>query len=98
MPVCQLADSCLFYQCVLPDLRQIAPHLETIFCCDRYSKCARYRVHRRFGQENVPLALFPNDSFNVRKGARQHLCFSLEIPSDPPETARTKRRDVLCPI
>ena len=67
MPVCQLSDSCLFYRHILPDLREIAAHLETTFCRNTYAKCARYRVHWRFGQENVPLALFPNDSFDVRK-------------------------------
>jgi len=63
---CTISSTCWFYRHIMPDLKEIAPHLESTFCRNNYTGCARFLVHAQFGPENVPLGLFPIDTFSVR--------------------------------
>lgn len=61
MGVCELCDTCIFFNDKMPDMPDVAEYLKDKFCRKNFEKCARYRIYREFGRENVPASLFPNE-------------------------------------
>lgn len=65
MPVCELCDTCLFFNDKMPDMPAVADFLKEKFCRADFVACARYRIYLEFGRENVPTGLFPNEEAMV---------------------------------
>ncbi|MBL0224804.1 MAG: hypothetical protein IPQ16_04270 [Geobacteraceae bacterium] len=62
MPVCELCDTCLFFNDKMPDMPAVAGFLKDKYCRGTFEVCARFQVYREFGREHVPDGLFPNES------------------------------------
>lgn len=61
MVVCELCDTCIFFNDKMPDMPDVAGYLKQKYCRKDFDKCARYRIYKEFGRENVPANLFPNE-------------------------------------
>lgn len=61
MPVCELCDTCLFFNDKMPDMPAVADFLKDKYCHGDVGACARYRIYEEFGRSNVPAGLFPNE-------------------------------------
>lgn len=46
MAGCDLAQSCWFYQKMMPDLPATSRYLKNHFCLGHYAECIRYQVHK----------------------------------------------------
>lgn len=66
MPVCELCDSCIFFNDKMPDMPAVAEFLKDKYCRDDFAVCARYQIYQEFGRENVPAGLFPNEESMVQ--------------------------------
>lgn len=66
MPVCELCDTCIFFNDKMPDMPAVADFLKDKYCRGTYDICARFRIYREFGRENVPAGLFPNEEAMVQ--------------------------------
>lgn len=40
--------------------------MKNMFCMGKYAECARYLVYKKYGSENVPNDLFPNEYIRAR--------------------------------
>lgn len=61
MTPCELSDSCIFFNDKMPDMPDVADYLKDKYCRLHFEKCARFRIYKDFGRENVPTSLFPNE-------------------------------------
>lgn len=61
MAKCELCDTCIFFNDKMPDMPDVAEYLKDKYCRNIFEKCARYRIYKEFGRENVPAGLFPNE-------------------------------------
>jgi len=65
MGVCELCDSCIFFNDKMSDMPDVAGYLKDKYCRKDFEKCARYQIYKEFGRENVPVNLFPNEEEQV---------------------------------
>jgi hypothetical protein len=66
-PICELCDSCIFFNDKMPDMPAVAEFLKDKYCRSGFDACARYRIYKEFGRENVPTGLFPNEEVMVQE-------------------------------
>jgi len=59
--ICELCDTCIFFNDKMPDMPAVAGYLKDKYCRDNFGACARFRIYGEFGRENVPDGLFPNE-------------------------------------
>jgi hypothetical protein len=45
----------------MPDMPAVAGYLKDKYCRGDFEACARFRIYKEFGRENVPPGLFPNE-------------------------------------
>lgn len=65
MAICELSDTCIFFNDRMPDMPAVAGFLKDKYCRNGFEACARFRIYREFGRENVPAGLFPNEEVLV---------------------------------
>jgi hypothetical protein len=63
MSYCEILDSCYFYKHELSGIPCTYKHMVDKYCRGDYKKCARFIYAKAHGRNNVPLEMFPNDSF-----------------------------------
>ncbi len=63
---CDLRASCFFYNELLKDMPHTTEHLRDRYCNGDYAHCARFVISRRYGMDNVPTYIYPNDDFAIR--------------------------------
>ena len=61
MAICELSDTCIFFNDKMPDMPAVAGYLKDKYCREDIEACARFRIYKEFGRENVPAGLFPNE-------------------------------------
>lgn len=61
MPNCELIATCVFFNDIMPDMPDMAELMKDKYCRDDNNRCARYRVFKALGREEVPSDLFPID-------------------------------------
>lgn len=61
MGICELCDTCIFFNDKMPDMPDVAGYLKDKYCRRDFDACARFRIYKEFGRENVPDGLFPNE-------------------------------------
>ena len=61
MAICDLSDTCIFFNDKMPDMPAVAGFLKEKYCHGKFDSCARFRIYREFGREHVPSSLFPNE-------------------------------------
>ncbi len=61
MPDCELLSTCDFFNDLMPDFPATSEFLKNKYCKGIYCECARYRVCKVYGRENVPKGLFPQE-------------------------------------
>lgn len=61
MQICELCDSCIFFNDKMPDMPAVAGFLKDKYCRADFAACARFQIYIEFGRENVPAGLFPNE-------------------------------------
>ncbi len=71
MTVCELCDTCLFFNDKMPDMPAVANFLKDKYCRGNFETCARYRIYQEFGRCNVPSGLFPNEEELVSRIAAE---------------------------
>ena len=59
---CELLAGCIFYNAKISVVPITAKRMKREYCKGDNSTCARYRVFKALGRENVPENLFPNDT------------------------------------
>jgi len=67
MPICELIDSCAFYN---RELRISSERQEAYikrFCKFDQSQCARFKVYKTLGKEKIPSGMLPNQ-FEMASG------------------------------
>lgn len=69
MLICDLNETCIFFNDKMPDMPDVAGYLKDKYCRGRYEECARFRIFQEFGREHVPAGLFPNEEFLVAETA-----------------------------
>jgi hypothetical protein len=62
MPDCECLESCLFFKTIITDMPATVEIIKRKLCRTDNTNCARYRVLRVLGEENVPDELFPSDN------------------------------------
>jgi hypothetical protein len=66
MSICELCDTCIFFNDKMADMPAVADFLKEKYCRADYAACARYQIYLEFGRENVPAGLFPNEEGMVQ--------------------------------
>jgi hypothetical protein len=61
LAICELSDTCIFFNDKMPDMPAVAGYLKDKYCREDIKVCARFRIYKEFGRENVPAGLFPNE-------------------------------------
>lgn len=61
MVICELCDTCIFFNDRMPDMPGVAGYLKDKYCRNDFEACARFQIYKKFGRENVPDGLFPNE-------------------------------------
>ena len=67
MTDCELISGCIFFNDKMSEFPITAERMKRDYCKGDNSACARYRVFKAFGRENVPKNLFPNDTDRADK-------------------------------
>lgn len=76
MAICELCDSCIFFNDKMSDMPAVAGYLKDKYCRWNCEACARYQIYKEFGRELVPAGLFPNEGEMVpviREGLRRKM-------------------------
>lgn len=63
MAICEYSSSCFFFTRKLVDMPHSADFFREKFCNGEFGTCARFKLSRSVGIENVPDSLPP---FNIR--------------------------------
>jgi len=66
MADCERLTECMFFNDKLENMPAVAVLLRKLFCHGEYTRCARYRVTKALGNENIPSDLFPGNSLRAR--------------------------------
>jgi hypothetical protein len=61
MDSCKLLEGCLFFHEKMNNMPTVTDMLKRLYCLWNYKQCARYMVAEKFGKDQVPQDLFPND-------------------------------------
>ena len=61
---CEMTDTCPFFANKSDESRAVEL-LKEVYCRGHQQQCARYRVLKAVGRENVPLTLYPNQTHLV---------------------------------
>ena len=62
MTDCECLAKCPFFNDRMENMPGMADLYKQNYCHKDYAQCARYRVFKALGRENVPPDLFPNDA------------------------------------
>ena len=76
MAACECLEGCIFFNDKMAEMPSMADLLKDRYCRGEYASCARYRVFKAIGRENVPeedtievadgvLEFLPEDTFRV---------------------------------
>ncbi len=66
MSDCILIETCIFFNEKMEKYPSTVDVMKIHYCKNNKSKCARYKVFKALGRENVPIGLFP-DQIDVAK-------------------------------
>jgi hypothetical protein len=69
MIICELSETCIFFNDKMPDMPAVAGYLKARYCRGTFEACARFQIYMEFGRENVPAGLFPNEEALVQQVA-----------------------------
>jgi hypothetical protein len=61
MATCELSNTCIFFNDMMPDMPAVSEYLKDKYCQGDFGACARYQICSEFGRELVPAGLFPNE-------------------------------------
>ena len=67
MTDCELIAGCIFFNDKMSEFPVTAERMKRDYCKGDNSSCARYRVFKALGRQNVPKDLFPNDTDRANK-------------------------------
>ena len=67
MADCDLLNGCLFFNDKMKNMPAMAEQYKSQYCKTDNSNCARYRVFKALGRENVPQTLFPHQMDEAQK-------------------------------
>lgn len=62
MPECECLPKCIFFHDKMQDKPLTAEMMKKRLCLNEFELCARYRVFKALGRENVPGDLYPNQN------------------------------------
>jgi hypothetical protein len=65
VPECELTEGCIFFNDKMAEMPSMANMYKQRYCKEDFDSCARFRVFRVVGRENVPKDLYPNDGEKV---------------------------------
>ena len=60
MPECECLPKCIFFNDKMQDKPLTAEMMKNRLCKSDFEQCARFRVFKALGRENVPADLYPN--------------------------------------
>lgn len=61
MAECELLSKCLYFHDQLQNMPTASDMIKRMYCLWHYEDCARYKIAKATGSENVPPDLFPPD-------------------------------------
>lgn len=64
---CELAEYCQFFNDKMQNMPKTAAFIKERLCFGDYASCNRFRIYKKFGKENIPLDLGPDDIEEVKK-------------------------------
>jgi hypothetical protein len=62
---CALTENCIFFNDKMANMPSMAKMYKERYCGGDFEACARYRVFKDVGRENVPRDLYPNEANRV---------------------------------
>ena len=62
---CALTEGCIFFNDKMANMPSMADLLKDRYCRGDYHACARYRVFKAVGRDNVPADLYPAQADRV---------------------------------
>jgi len=65
MNECPLTEGCIFFNDKMKQMPSMSSIYKQRYCNGDMTQCARYRVFKEIGRENVPADLYPNDTARV---------------------------------
>jgi hypothetical protein len=65
MADCPLIEKCIFFNDKMANMPGTASSFKRKYCKNDFEGCARHRVFKAVGRENVPADLFPNQTGKV---------------------------------
>jgi len=60
MATCELLKTCIFFNDKMADMPAVADLMKKRYCESDFQACARMKVVKALGRENVPTDMFPN--------------------------------------
>lgn len=64
---CKLVECCQFFNNTMKDMPKAADYIKSKLCLGDYQACIRYQIYTKFGGENVPSDIYPDDVADVKK-------------------------------
>jgi hypothetical protein len=64
---CELMACCQFFKDNMKGLPTAADFIKKKLCLDDYESCSRFKIYKKFGRENIPHYLDPDDTEQVKK-------------------------------
>jgi len=65
MAECELTEGCIFFNDKMQSMPSMANMYKQRYCKGDFEICARYRVFKAIGRENVPSDLYPNEENKI---------------------------------
>lgn len=64
---CEIMACCQFFADNMKTFPKTAEYIKKRLCFGDYESCNRFRIYKKFGGENIPPDLDPDDTEEVRK-------------------------------
>lgn len=58
---CEFLGCCRFFNDKMKNMPKSAEYIMNKVCLDNYESCARFKVFKELGADNIPLSLYPDD-------------------------------------
>ena len=61
MANCEYCTSCFFFTQLVGDMPHSTDYLRDKYCNGDFNECARFKISKSYGMDNVPPHIFPDD-------------------------------------
>ncbi len=65
MKTCEKLEKCPFFNDIMSNMPAESEQIKMQYCLDNFESCARKLIADKFGEEQVPYDMFPNENYRA---------------------------------